>query len=75
MLLTTITTVRSFSVHMKTAVSDFTPQRLFYTAKAHFLILPIPWLHISMIISTNRSFRVGLANDTKSFTTLRGVKN
>ena len=51
MLLTAITAVRSFSVHMKTAVSDFTPQRLFYTAKAHFLILPIPWLHISMIIS------------------------
>ena len=27
-LLTTITAVRSFSVHTKTAVSDFTPQRL-----------------------------------------------
>ena len=36
---------------IKNSRFGFTPQRLFYTAKVHFLILPIPCIKLGMIIS------------------------
>ncbi len=54
-LLTTITAVRSFSVHTKTAVSDFTPQRLVLHRKVtlfNFSYAMYPFLYDYFVYST-----------------------